>query len=112
MTGYRFLPPAEEEMTEASLFYERASSGLGDDFLDDIERVISDVCVHPAAGHRVGHDLRRVASSFPIQFDLPPRIFRHSHHRRVSSKAASTLLAFPNRLDSQATAAFTEGPCG
>jgi hypothetical protein len=29
MIGYRFLSPAEEEMTEASLFYDAASSGLG-----------------------------------------------------------------------------------
>jgi hypothetical protein len=27
MIGYRFLIPAEEEMTEASLFYEAASTG-------------------------------------------------------------------------------------
>jgi hypothetical protein len=32
MIGYRFLDPAEEEMTEASLFYQSASTGLGDDF--------------------------------------------------------------------------------
>ena len=40
MTAYRFLHPAEEEMTEASLFYEAASVGLGSDFLDDVQRVI------------------------------------------------------------------------
>jgi hypothetical protein len=28
MIDYRFLHPAEEEMTEASLFYEAASTGL------------------------------------------------------------------------------------
>ena len=36
MIGYRLLPPAEEEMTEAALFYEAARTGLGDLFLDDI----------------------------------------------------------------------------
>jgi hypothetical protein len=40
MIGYRFLYPAEEEMTEASLFYEAASLGLGNDFLDDVQRVV------------------------------------------------------------------------
>jgi hypothetical protein len=37
MKGYRFLPPAEEELTEASLYYEAASSGLGQEFLDDLQ---------------------------------------------------------------------------
>ena len=33
MIGYRFLSAAEEEITEASVFYHAASSGLGSDFL-------------------------------------------------------------------------------
>lgn len=40
MIGYRFLPPAEEEMTEASIFYENASANLGVDFLDDVQCVV------------------------------------------------------------------------
>jgi hypothetical protein len=36
MIGYRFLPPAEEEMTEASFYYETASRGLGQEFLGDM----------------------------------------------------------------------------
>jgi len=36
MIPYRFLSPAEEEMTEEALFYEIASTGLGSDFLDDV----------------------------------------------------------------------------
>ena len=43
MIGYRLLPPAEEEMTEAALFYEMAHTGLGDDFLDDIRFAIDTV---------------------------------------------------------------------
>jgi len=37
MIGYRFLFPADAEMIEAALFYNGASSGLGDDFLDDVQ---------------------------------------------------------------------------
>ncbi len=37
MIGYRFLAPAEEEMTEASRFYESHSPGLGVEFLDDLQ---------------------------------------------------------------------------
>ena len=33
MIPYRFLSPAEEEMTEAGLFYELSLEGLGSDFL-------------------------------------------------------------------------------
>jgi hypothetical protein len=40
MIGYRFLSPADEEMTEASLFYEAAASGLGNDFLTDVQQAI------------------------------------------------------------------------
>ncbi len=35
-------------MTEASLTYEAASSNLGDDFLDDVQRVIDAVRESPS----------------------------------------------------------------
>ena len=59
MIGYRFLAPAEEEMTEASLFYEVASAGLGSDFFDDVQRVIDTLRAHPALGTPIGRGLRR-----------------------------------------------------
>ncbi len=59
MIGYRFLPPAEEEMTEASIFYEAASAGLGSDFLDDLQRVVNGLREHPESGLVVGQGLRR-----------------------------------------------------
>ena len=52
MIGYRFLNPAEEEMTEASLFYETASPGLGKGFLDDVQRVISSLREHPTSARK------------------------------------------------------------
>lgn len=60
MIDYRFLLPAEEEMTEASQFYEAASTGLGIDFLDDVQRVINAVRESPLAGSTVGGKFRRV----------------------------------------------------
>ncbi len=39
MIGYRFLSVAEEEMSEAAMFYEAASFGLGRDFLDDLSKL-------------------------------------------------------------------------
>lgn len=60
MIGYRFLYPAEEEMTEASLFYEAASLGLGNDFLDDVQRVVDRLRELPYLGHEVDLNLRRM----------------------------------------------------
>ena len=40
-------------MTEASVFYEAATSGLGADFLDEIQRVINILRDHPDLGQPV-----------------------------------------------------------
>ena len=60
MIGYRFLLPAEEEMTEASVFYEAASPNLGVDFLDDVQRGVDLLRAQPAIGQSVGSGLRRI----------------------------------------------------
>jgi toxin ParE1/3/4 len=60
MIGYRFLLPAEEEMTEASVFYEAASPNLGVDFLDDVQRGVDLLRGQPAIGQSVGSGLRRI----------------------------------------------------
>ena len=59
MIPYRFLSPAEEEMTETALFYEAASSRLGNDFLDDIQQVIDRVRDFPQIGELIDSDFRR-----------------------------------------------------
>ena len=60
MIGYRFLFLAEEEMTAAALFYEAASPGLGNDFLDDVQQAIARLCEYPQAGETVASILRRM----------------------------------------------------
>jgi hypothetical protein len=60
MIGYRFLAPAGEEMTEASVFYDAASNGLGSDFLDDVQHAIDRLCEYPSAGETVALGLRRM----------------------------------------------------
>jgi toxin ParE1/3/4 len=88
MIGYRFLPPAEEEMTEASLFYEAASPGLGDDFLDDVQRVIEAVREYPQLGPGVGGKLRRaLLRRFPFSLIYSVEtgailVVAVAHHRR------------------------------
>jgi hypothetical protein len=69
MIGYRFLLPAEEEMTEASVFYDSASSGLGAGFLDEVQRVVDILREHPELGQSVGRGLRR-ALLHPFPFSL------------------------------------------
>jgi len=64
---YRFLSPAEEEMTEAALFYEIASTGFGGDFLDDVQRAINRLLDVPRAGEPIDSDLRRtLLNRFPF----------------------------------------------
>jgi hypothetical protein len=55
MTAYRFLYPAEEEMNEASAFYESASDGLGLDFLADVQFIIDNLCCGRHYGRRPGY---------------------------------------------------------
>ena len=59
MIGYRFLPPAEEEMTEAALFYELARPGLGALYLDDVQHALDIVRERPYLGVAVAHGFRR-----------------------------------------------------
>lgn len=59
MIGYRFLTPAEIEMTEASIFYQAASVGLGADFLDEVQRVIDIIREHPELGRSIDQGFRQ-----------------------------------------------------
>jgi plasmid stabilization system protein ParE len=88
MIGYRFLQPADEEMTEASLFYEAASTGLGNDFLDDVQRVVDSLREHPYLGHGVDRNLRRMLLHrfpFSLIYSVEPDeilIVAVAHHGR------------------------------
>jgi hypothetical protein len=77
MIGYRFLPPAEEEMTQASLFYEAASTGLGSNFLDDVSRVIERLRQHPYLGQTLALNLRKtLLHRFPFSLSIQSRRMR------------------------------------
>ena|SRR5438876_9722753 len=60
MIGYRFLSPAEEEMVEASLFYDSAAIGLGDDFLDDVQQAIDRLREYPKTGQTITPGISRM----------------------------------------------------
>ena len=88
MIGYRFLSPAEEEMTEASVFYDAASSGLGGDFLDDVQQAIDRARKYPHVGELVAGDLRRqLLHRFPFSviYSIEPDVIlviSIAHHAR------------------------------
>ena len=66
MIGFRYLLPAEEEMTEAAVFYEGQAGGLGTEFLDDLQRAVNRLRDNPKLGQKVGDGLRRsLFSRFP-----------------------------------------------
>jgi plasmid stabilization system protein ParE len=47
-------------MTEAALFYEIVSTGLGSNFLDDVQRAVNRLMDYPYAGERIDSALRRM----------------------------------------------------
>ena len=56
---YRFLSPAQQDLTEAVEYYDRAAPGLGLEFLDEIERTVGRILLHPEAWTRVAENHRR-----------------------------------------------------
>jgi plasmid stabilization system protein ParE len=67
MTAIVFLPPAQEEMTAASQYYQAQSMGLGMEFLAEAERTIAAIASHPKAAPKVKQDIRRrLLKRFPF----------------------------------------------
>ena len=56
---YRLLAVAESELSDAASWYEAQAAGLGGEFLDEFEQVISRVQKFPDAWARVGKRHRR-----------------------------------------------------
>lgn len=56
---YRFLSPALEELAEATEYYEKASAGLGLEFLDEVEAAIRRIMLNPKAWTRISANHRR-----------------------------------------------------
>lgn len=56
---YRLLGPADSELAEASQWYEAQAAGLGLEFLDEFQAVMSRVMRFPEAWSKVGARHRR-----------------------------------------------------
>lgn len=88
MIGYRFLSAAEDEMSEAALFYDEASAGLGNDFLSDVQQAIDKLREYPKAGRPIATHLRgMLLNRFPFSIIYSEEtdtilIVSIAHHRR------------------------------
>jgi toxin ParE1/3/4 len=56
---YRLLSVAQQELADAMEYYERASPGLGLEFLDEVERTVRRILLQPEAWTRVSENHRR-----------------------------------------------------
>lgn len=67
MTHVVFLPEAEQEMLEASLYYQSKASGLGVDFLSEVERAVKSIAESPNTWPILEGELRRrLVRRFPF----------------------------------------------
>ena len=89
MIPYRFLSPAEEEMTDAALYFDEACDGLGSDFLDDVQRAIDSIRDYPQVGEAIDSSIRRtLLHRFPFSLIYALRgngivIVAVAHHGRA-----------------------------
>lgn len=62
-----FLPEAEEEMYEAARYYESQASGLGVDYLSEVERAVASIAKSPMTWPKTERELRRrLVQRFPF----------------------------------------------
>lgn len=88
MIRHRYLPSAREELNEAAAFYEASVAGLGEAFLDDVERAIELISERPRIGASADRGFRKtILRRFPfsiIYVDLDEEILivAVAHQRR------------------------------
>jgi plasmid stabilization system protein ParE len=62
----RFLNLAEQELADAVIWYDQQASGLGRDFLDELDRAIRRVAAFPLSFPEIEPELRRcLLTRFP-----------------------------------------------
>jgi plasmid stabilization system protein ParE len=63
----KFLPDAKEEITATAMFYHRQAAGLGERFLDDVERAAQLLRQQPSLGQQLDDDLHQlILHRFPF----------------------------------------------
>ncbi len=67
MTRIAFLDPAEVEMLEAAEHYDRQNLGVGDEFLDEVQRTVDRIVENPRLAPIVREGIRRrITHKFPF----------------------------------------------
>jgi len=67
MTPIDFLPAADQEMIEAARYYQSLSTGLGDDYLAEVEHAVQSIALSPQTWPILEGDLRRrLIKRFPF----------------------------------------------
>lgn len=83
-----FLPEAEQEMLEAAIYYQSQASGLGVDYLSEVERAVQAITKSPNTWPIIKGELRRrLVRRFPfgILYRIEPEkivIIAVAHLRR------------------------------
>ncbi len=83
-----FHPRASEEIVETTAYYEGEVPGLGERFVNEVERIIEVLCDQPKIGQSVGEELRRILlARFPYSliYSIEPEriwVIAVAHHRR------------------------------
>ena len=86
--GVRIHEAAEAEIKEAADFYDIESPGLGDEFTDDIDRIIERIANHPQAAPISRDSLRSIVlTRFPYTLvyhigESEITVLAAAHHRR------------------------------
>ena len=67
MKSIIFIPEAREEMNEAARYYESQASGLGIDYLLEVERAVASITASPETWPKLEDELRRrLVRRFPF----------------------------------------------
>lgn len=91
MTSVSYLAAAEEELNAAAAFYEAQASGLGLEFLDEVEAVEQRARANPALGAPYAAGTRRLLlNRFPFGF-----IYRERSNNRLEVVALMHLRRHP-----------------
>ncbi|MGN6185198.1 MAG: type II toxin-antitoxin system RelE/ParE family toxin [Thermoanaerobaculia bacterium] len=102
MKSYRFLEEADAEFQETIRFYDEQVAGLGDRFIQDVERTIAHIRDYPESGVLVSRRLRkRILHTFKysiLYFNAPTEIIvvAIAAHKRKPGFWRNRLHRIPN----------------
>jgi toxin ParE1/3/4 len=89
MKNVIFHPLAEQELIDATAYYEAEKPGLGLEFLGEVKEAVNFLMLYPEAGSNVGVSVRRVilpkfsySLFYRILEEEQIRILAVAHHKR------------------------------